>query len=301
MGIQDRDYYRGSGGSFLESLWPSGHVCKWLIGINLAVYVAQLVLDGPDGDWFTDLFLLDTQKVLHGEVWRLLTGAFLHDPTSYLHILFNMLFLWWFGSDLEELYGSREFCAFYLTAAVFANLVYTVGSIFTGHSQALGASGAVTALLVLCALHFPSRTILLFLFLPVPIWLFAVFNVAQDLFTFLSRRQTGVAVLVHLAGAAFAFGYYKQQWRLTSLVTSLRHSLRTRAQPRLRVYRPDPELPNEPVAVSAPMGTPRVDEHFEARLDAVLEKIARTGKESLTEHEKTVLRQASEIYKKRRE
>ena len=49
---------------------------------------------------------------------RLLSYAFLHDPGDIFHILFNMLFLWWFGSDVEDLYGPREFLSFYLTAAL---------------------------------------------------------------------------------------------------------------------------------------------------------------------------------------
>ena len=55
------------------------------------------------------------------------------------------------------------------------------------------------------------------LVLPVPIWLFAIFNVAQDCLHFLSRLQNEVAVVVHLAGAAFALGYYQWQGRFTGV------------------------------------------------------------------------------------
>src|SRR6476659_2671677 len=107
MGIYDREYYRGGGPRFLGSFVERGTVCKWLIGINVACFIAQMLTQDPDTgrSWFTDLFILDPGKVLHGQVWRLLTYAFLHSSASVLHILFNMLLLWWFGSDMEALYG----------------------------------------------------------------------------------------------------------------------------------------------------------------------------------------------------
>src|SRR5262245_401598 len=101
MGIYDRDYYRNEGPGFLDSLWPSGLICRWLIGINVAIFILQMLTTSQGGDgiragsssWLTDWLTLDTAAVLRGEVWRLLTYAFLH--ASFGHILFNMLFLWW--------------------------------------------------------------------------------------------------------------------------------------------------------------------------------------------------------------
>src|SRR5262249_54510711 len=157
--------------------------------------------------------------VMRGEVWRLLTYAFLHDTGSVTHILFNMLFLWWFGSDVEAIYGPKEFLAIYLMAALAGGVVFEGVSLLlpppgvfdplTGVQivtvrGCLGASGAVTAVMVLCACHYPTRIIMLFFLIPVPIWLFVIFMVAMDGFVFVSGMRTGVAVSVHLAGAGFA-------------------------------------------------------------------------------------------------
>src|SRR5262249_44270898 len=136
MGLYDRDYYRREGPSFLGTITNTGQVCKWLIIVNIAAFIVQIVtkqqvvarfdedglLIGPSLGWFTDLFMMDGQAVLHGQVWRLLTYAFLHDVngTFPTHILFNMLALWWFGTDVEVVYGKREFLAFYLVSAVVA-------------------------------------------------------------------------------------------------------------------------------------------------------------------------------------
>jgi membrane associated rhomboid family serine protease len=254
--------------------------------------------------WFTDAFVLEQSAVFHGQLWRLITYAFLHSPQTVMHILFNMLFLWWFGSDVEDLYGPREFLAIYLVSALVGGIVYVLSPLARLGSMmpCLGASGAVTAVLVLCAFHFPTRIIYLFMFLPVPIWLFVIFQVAQDTFTYLGRGATGTAVGVHLGGATFAAAYYKFHWRLTNLVPQVKAWKKRRSQPRLRVYREAEEEHATPVAVTSAPATPGrpEDEQLEAKMDAVLEKISRFGKENLNDSDREVLRLAAEAIKRRR-
>jgi len=152
-----------------------------------------------------------------------LTYAFLHSEFAWTHLLFNMLFLWWFGSAVEDLYGPREFLAVYLTAAVVSGLAFVLGSLASPDlgKQCIGASGAVTAILVLCAVHYPTRVIYLFFMLPVPIWAFVAFSVAQDLFGLLGgHNDKNVAFTGHLGGAAFGLLYYKMHWRLLNLLPS---------------------------------------------------------------------------------
>jgi membrane associated rhomboid family serine protease len=323
MGIYDREYYRREGPSFLGSFVERGRACKWLIGINVAAFVIQLLTRQPVQDpdlpfftsWFTELFELNANRVLHGEVWRLLTYAFLHDPHDPWHIFWNMALLWWFGSDVEDMYGPREFLLFYLLAALTGGVCFTLAYLANVNSAlCLGASGAVTAVLMLCAIHFPTRIIYIMLFLPVPIWAFVLISVGWDAYQLLNQIQFGngqtrVAVTVHLAGAAFAYLYYKRHWRLTniwssmtqrsfvgSLWTYLRAWPRQLFRPKLRVYR---EEAPQPVPVASPPADVD-DEHLEAKLDAILEKVARSGRSSLTEGENQILMRASEVYKRRR-
>ncbi len=151
------------------------------------------------------------------------------------------------------------------------------------------------AVLVLCAMHFPSRVIYLMFVLPVPIWAFVLFMVAQDAFTFFGQRETGTAVSVHLGGALFAFCYYKAHWRLSSLWGQLRDWQHRLSRPRLRVYREQPP-------VMSNVSAPEMDgnDELEEQLDAVLDKVARSGQNSLTENERRILMRASEIYRRRR-
>jgi membrane associated rhomboid family serine protease len=300
MGIYDREYYRKTGPRYLDALANTGTACKWLIGINIVVFILQFASrPAPHQSGFvTDLLILFPDAVRNGEIWRLLSYAFLHDTRTWQHIVFNMLFLWWFGSDVEAVYGTKEFLTFYLISALLGGIGYTVWSI-AEHSNVpcLGASGAVTAVMVVCACHFPRKVILLFFVLPIPIWIFVVFQVGRDALAFLSHEENGTAVVVHLAGAAFGFLYYKTQWRLTNLLPSIRSWRAQRQRPRLRVLRPEDDLP-EAVAVGAPPLPP--DEQLEAKVDAVLAKVARSGQGSLTDTERQILLRASELYKRRR-
>ncbi len=313
MGIQDRDYYRNEGPSIFDTMMPRGLVCRWLIGINVVVFFLQIVspsavqmnpedMGRPSSGWVTDWLILDVDAVMHGQVWRLVTYAFLHSTDGFfLHIVFNMLFLWWFGSDVEHLYGRKEFLAIYLMSAFLGGVAFEAwGLTQAGPHRCLGASGAVTTMLVLCALHYPKRIIYLFAFAPMPIWLFAVFNVLRDAVGMLGVGDKGVAFCVHLAGAGFAVAYYQWQRSIVEVLRGLLWWKNTRSRTRLKLFNPDPDK-EEPVAVSA-NSAPAVamDEHLEAKLDAVLEKIAKTGKESLTPKEQEILRQAAEMYKRRR-
>lgn len=313
MGIYDRDYYRKEGPSFLDTFARRGRVVRSLIFVNVVIFALQVMTSQPGNiydDEFglraadtvsvTSLLSLNTDKVWHGEIWRLLTYAFLHETTNIWHIVINMLFLWWFGSDMEDLYGPREFLAFYLTGALLGGLAFQVARIGEP-ARCIGASGAVMAVSVLCAFHYPTRTILVFFFLPMQLWLVVLLRVVYDAWAFLTNAPTGTAVAVHLAGAAFGLAYYESNIRLLNYLPDLAAWRRERSRPRLRVYR-DEEPREQPVPVAAPpvASAADVDEQLEAKLDAVLEKVARFGQSSLTDTERQILFRASEIYKRRR-
>lgn len=334
MGIYDRDYVRRDGHSFLGSISERGRVCKWLIGINVAVFIVQVLTRPAESrqlGWFTDAFALDVPHVLHGQIWRLLTYSFLHDPGAIFHILFNMLFLWWFGSDVEDLYGPREFLAFYLSASLVGGVLFFLSSLAWVPTAApcLGASGGVLAVLTLCAIHYPRRVILLFFILPVPLPLFLVIALAGDAYVFLSRFNSGTAVAAHLGGALYAGAYYRlhfrlldwlppvwerqfwQSWRRRLLGPRLRLFVDkhpTSRKPRRNERRSSTTADHSPAEAASEelegehqtVAAPPADEHMEAKMDAILEKISRVGKENLTESEREFLLRASEILRRRR-
>ena len=134
---------------------PLTPVVKWLIIINVVVFVLQLLTRSPRSNGVTGWFELSGDAVLrHWEVWRLLTSAFCHSPAQITHLLFNMLGLWIFGNLVEGVYGAREFLRFYLTAAVVSAVGFLVVELLVTRfairqiPAEYGASGAVMAVMM---------------------------------------------------------------------------------------------------------------------------------------------------------
>jgi membrane associated rhomboid family serine protease len=297
MGIYDREYYRDDGGRW--DGWASRGATPWLIGITVAAWVVQIATRHADGGGLTGWCVYAGGDVLRGEVWRLLTPTFIHFYTGngLLHVIFNMLVLYWVGRQLEERYGSREFLAFYLAAGVLSYLTLFLAEL-TGviaPSLVLGSNAAVDAAFIVFAFHYPHQRILLFFVLPVPVWGAAV--------GFVALNALGVAAgsgfpFVALAGAAFGALYYLGGIRLTGVFASRGPTGRQR-QPRLRVVPPDdaddPGDTDEP-----PPARPVAEDRIEDRVDRLLEKVSQHGQESLTPEERELLFRAGEHYKKRR-
>jgi membrane associated rhomboid family serine protease len=324
MGLYDRDYIR--------ERTPSGWgfegvpVVKYLIAVNVVVFLLQILIVRPpqiperevaapraadedrpptEQDVYDAMramqrvsvvqewFELDTDKVVQkGQLWRLLTHAFCHDRTSVFHILLNMIALYWFGRTLELMYGSREFLLFYLTAALLAALASVALDLQTGsHIPAVGASGAVLAVLMLYTMHFPCETICVCWFFPLEMrWLMVLF-VIWDLHPVLlalagDRLFTGVGHAAHLGGLAFGFLYARYGWRLEGIGERIPW-IGWRPSRRFRVCRP-PGTGRAPTTDWDP-----------GRVDEVLEKISKSGQDSLSEEERAILRAASERLKHR--
>ena len=131
---------------------------------------------------------LDAKLVARGQVWRLLTYAFCHDRFGLWQILINMLLLYWCAVTLESLLGPREFLLFYLVAAIFAGLAGFALDVYLDSSiPVVGASGAVMAVGMLYAIHYPRTTIRLFWFWPIEARWVVLFYVLYNLHPVLLR------------------------------------------------------------------------------------------------------------------
>lgn len=306
MGISSRDYFRDDDFRPSQSGWLSDTpTVRWIISATIIVFLLQVVLvtrgPVPGMPWVavsTSLvdqwFAMDVSAVLQGQVWRLLSYAFLHDRDNLWHIAMNMLILWFFGCTLERMYTSREFLLFYLAAAIFAAVGYTLIALATGTTagRMVGASGAVMAVFMLYGIHYPRQRVWVW-FIPVEIRFLLAFYVIVDAYPMLRMLagdpvHTGVAHAAHLAGLLFGWLYYRQQWRLDRLAHQITGNWvanwrRHRARNRLKVYAPTVE--------------DAID--IESEVDRILAKIHEQGSESLTERERSVLNRASEEYKRK--
>jgi len=294
MGIYDRDYYRNN--TTLQWWSQTGAVCRWLITANIAVFVLQLFFPDTVTGW---LQLSPRDTLDKFQIWRILTYAFCHDTRGGLplHILFNMLFLWWFGKHLEGMYGSKEFLRFYLTAAVLAGVAFLALAFTLGDpTPSIGASGAVMAVMMLYTLYYPREQIYVMFVIPLELrWLMAAY-VIFDLMPVLSqlgggRNTDGVANAAHLGGLLYGFCYKWYDLRFDRLLGTRTRSWsdswkqwRRRHDPARR----DVRLYHPPEAVN-----------LDREVDRILAKITAEGEASLTDTERQVLKTASQKYRQR--
>jgi membrane associated rhomboid family serine protease len=135
----------------MRSMYADPTATYVLIGINVLLYLGTWMSGGDTSTVYIDLGTLGSATfqgqpigVADGEVWRLVTGAFLHDPSNPLHLLFNMYILYWLGTMLEPVMGHVRFTALYfasLLAGSFGALVAEPNRL------TVGASGAVFGLM----------------------------------------------------------------------------------------------------------------------------------------------------------
>ncbi len=193
-----------------------------IIGLNVLVFLGWQAAGfvGGMGEFMLRNFLVSTTHVLHGLVWTLVTSAFSHN--EIWHLAINMFVLWSFGTVLEKMWGTRTFVVFYLVAGVAASISHcVVSSVLLGNPDipALGASGAVSGLLMAYALFFPHHKILLFGIVPIPALVGVLGFVGIDLWGLLVQTRGGGLPIGHgahlggaLAGLLMYFFYLKSAY-----------------------------------------------------------------------------------------
>jgi membrane associated rhomboid family serine protease len=293
MGIYDRDYYRQTRPS--RSLPGPRTVVGTLILVNAVVYLVDWgLLEGRLSEYCWATVGTLTHPL---DWWQFITYGFLH-AKSPGHIIANMLGLYFLGRDIEELYGSREFLRLYLALVAFGGVAWAAAERLHGAPLDLpvvGASGAVVGIVVLYALNFPKRMLLLYFVLPVPAWFVGVLCVAYDAYGAISQPKGDfTAFTVHLGGAALALLYYGMGWNFGRwMPRASMFSLRwLRPRPKFRVHTPDDD-PDSPADGE--------EKNLSEEVDRILEKISREGEASLTRKERRILETASRQYQKRRQ
>ncbi|MFN8360285.1 MAG: rhomboid family intramembrane serine protease [Candidatus Kapaibacterium sp.] len=307
MGMYDRDYSSPRRGF---SFFPP--VLKSLLIINVAVFIVDAFflemysLGGKSlAQFFSDFFAL--QPLQSGEFypWQLITYQFMHGGFS--HIFFNLFALWMFGADLENLWGSRRFLAFYLLCGIGAGLVQLGVQFVPGVNPAttVGASGAIFGVLLAFGLTFPDRPIIMFpIFFPIPAKFFVLIYAGIDLFSGLTNVNSGVAHFAHLGGAIFGFILLKfgDQLRIfdgvdrvLNLFSSNKQAIPRRpASPLRRVDVPRPSTPMASPSVGRGSGMYVEGQEISQRqIDTILDKISSTGFNSLSDEEKKILYEIS--------
>jgi membrane associated rhomboid family serine protease len=174
-----------------------------LIGINILVFVLQQLFPR-----LTFYAALNPLAVRAGWFWQFFSYMFAHGGIS--HLLFNMLALFIFGTQVERHMGSREFLLYYLFTGVLAGVFSFAVYWFTGAYGVLllGASGALFAVQLAYAAFFPDSVVYIWGILPLRAPVMVLGFTLIELFSSVLGIRSGVAHLTHLAGFAFGWIYF---------------------------------------------------------------------------------------------
>lgn len=182
-----------------------------IIALNIIVFLLW-AFSGHSPQFMEENFSVSFTGVSAGHYWTLLTSVFSH--TLFWHLFLNMFVLRSFGTLLERVLGSWRFLKFYLSAGIAGSLVHILVSAFilgVPDLPAVGASGAISGLILVFALMFPREKILLFAIIPMPALVGALAFMALDVWGLISQAEGGGLPIghgAHLGGAAAGIFYY---------------------------------------------------------------------------------------------
>jgi len=252
-------------------------------------------------------YIFNPERILAGkEYYRLVTSGFLH--ADWRHLIFNMLSLYFFGPSIVFLLGKAQFLLIYFGAVVGGNLLSLY--VHRHHDyRAYGASGGVCGIIFAYILLFPGAGIALFYFpVFVPGWLYAIGYILFSFYGMKEQSRGNIGHDAHLGGAIIGFLLtaamtpehvrYNFVVFLVVLVAAIGLLVYLWLNP---LFLPAGSFFGPPWRIkSKASNVPRYKQE-KAQLDAILEKIAKSGMDSLTAEEKVLLGEVSAKYQRRAE
>ena len=194
--------YRYSWNAATKAIWV-------LIGANVLLFLATLFARNSG---FLNTLVISRDN-LTTYPWSLVTSMFLHSPYDYFHILFNMLWLYWYGTALVRILGEGKFLALYFAGGIIGNLTFVL---IEPYASAIGASGAVLALGGALAVMRPKIKVVLFpIPIPMDLWVYVLFgSVLLGIVMPALSSFSLVGWQAHLGGllTGVATGFYFRRW-----------------------------------------------------------------------------------------
>lgn len=293
MGLQDREYIRKKEpGGFRGPRTIAG----WFLAANIVIAVlAWAIADRGAGSPLHQWGNFNVADgLLHFQIWRFVSYSFLH--ADLLHLLFNMMLLWFCGPMIERELGGRRILAFWIYCATAGALVMAMVSMVPGllpfgiETPMVGASAAIYGMLAGLAARLPGLRVRLF-FPPVELTMRALAAIAIGISVLMlmssSRNLGGEAS--HLGGAIAGYFLALRPWLL-----DVPNFLRPR--PRLRAVSGGKAAGSRREDGTSP-ATGKKTPPSRDEIDRVLDKISSQGIQSLTAAERRILESAREELK----
>jgi len=274
-----------------------------LIVANLAVFIVvglyrlvTYLLNLPDTSFdITQKLMLPSNLVLFiHQPWSIITYFFLH--TEFLHILFNLLWLYWVGSILQEYLGNSKTYKVFFGGGIFGGFIFifafNIFPVFYDSVQmahAMGASAGVLAIVVATATLLPDYPLMLLFFGNVKLKYIALVSIVLDLISIPSSNAGGH--IAHLGGAFFGYLFIKMMYSRSNFIvginkyfSELSANLRPGKSSNLKIHYKSQRIKIEERDKNKPS---------QEEIDKILDKISKNGYESLSKTEKDALFNAS--------
>lgn len=246
---------------------------RTLLILNVVIFVLRFFVQLKAGAAFDILFGLSEDFYTRGFYWKIVTYMFLHG--GFFHLLFNMLILYFMGTETERTIGTPNFLLLYFISGMLSGLGWLL---LSGGGRVIGASGAVCGVLGAFAALFPNRRITVLLFFIIPItmraWVLVLVLAGLEVMFMVSHVMPIIAHSAHLTGLAVGYIYAWIAFRGGRLNIRIHRNVKNPAGLKI-LHREDAD------AISP------------QEVDRILDKIAHEGMSSLTPKERTVLEQAS--------
>jgi membrane associated rhomboid family serine protease len=274
--------------SNLYQNYLSRSIVEKIIAINIVLFVFTYLFNTLSFLFDTNQnFILDwfSLKPDFGSLlfrpWTILTYGFLH--IGFFHILFNLLFLYYFGNLFMDFFNSRQFITYYVLGIISGGLIYMAAynylpGLKTKETLLVGASAGVTAIVIGIASHIPQYALRFRFIGNIKLLYIAVAMIVLDVIQIPNGNAGGH--LAHLGGALLGFVLTRYAHQGTGLITWVEQTFRQKEKAPLKtVYK------RKNQSYQAP-GNKNEDQ---ARIDAILDKISKSGYDTLTREEKDFL------------
>ena len=283
----------------LKQEFKQGTILNKLIYINVGIFLLFSILGV-----FSFMFQFDLSPILNrlylpaenskllNQPWAFITYMFLHN--GFLHLLFNMVWLHFAGKIFLQYLSPKQLLSTYILGGISGGLLFIIAynyipalAIYTQNAQALGASAAVLAIVVAIATYTPNYSVRFPFIGIVKLKHIAIFSVALDVLSIPKGNAGGH--IAHLGGALFGYLYIKQLQKGNDYSIGFTTWLNSLSN----LFKPKSKL-------KTVHKRPKTDKQFNTEksaqqkaVDLVLEKISKSGYESLSKEEKATLFSAS--------
>lgn len=276
--------------SFLNNLkyrFQQGSIVEKLIYINVGLFVVTMLLSvfqslyKSDSNFLIDWFSLEGNfDVLFSKPWSIITYGFLH--ADFLHILFNLIALYFIGNLFIDYFTQKQLLNFYILGTFFGGIFYVLSQnyfpLFEGKTSVLvGASAGISAIFIGIATYMPNYELKIRFIGFVKLWYLAAIWVGLDILGLAGGNAGGH--FAHLGGSVFGFLYVSQASnKKIGVFNSLFSLFKTKKKPLKTVYK---SKSNKQTSIKTDFTQKQIDE--------ILDKISKSGYDTLTSAEKEFL------------